>query len=47
MRGAGDVLLDVVFNLLRMTPTIDKHLLYPSIGEELQRVFDQGRIGER
>ena len=30
-----------------MTPTVDKYLLYTSIGEKLQRVFDQRRIDER
>ena len=40
-------LLDILFNLVRMTPAIHKCLLYASIDEELQCVFDQGRIDER
>lgn len=39
--------LDVVFNLIRMTPAVYKNVLDAGTGEELESIFDQRGIGKR
>lgn len=42
----GDT-LDVLFDLVRMTPAVYKNVLDAGIGEELQSIFDQRGICKR
>lgn len=39
--------LDIVFNLIGMTSTIDENVLDASVGEEFESIFDQRSVCER
>ena len=42
-----DFILDVVFNAIRMTSTVDINVLNASICQKFKCIFDQRRIGKR